>query len=75
MPVGLAAERADDAFGDGVIEALRRADAEDCLAEADVVFCRKRNEGKILLVDFDDGEIGIAIGADERGVLDAHFAR
>ena len=63
----LAGDGADDAHGDGVFEAEGAAEGEDDLALAELVGIAEGEGGELGTGDFEDGDIGFAIKADDFG--------
>ena len=62
-----AVERRDDALRHGALEAERRADRDDLLADLEVIGAAERRRGQAALaVGLDDGEVGLGVGADDR---------
>ena len=60
-----AAERADHAGGHRAFEAVRVADGDGELADAQLRRVAERDGGRDVVVHADDGEIGVRIVADE----------
>ena len=63
----VAALGADDAAGDGFADAEGIADGEDAVADFGFRAVGEGDGGKIFRVDFDDGEVGLGIAADDLG--------
>ena len=62
-----AAERADDAGGDGLLKAIGRADGNRDLPDADARGIRQPGVLQVGSIDADHGEIRLGIGADQLG--------
>ena len=61
---------ADDAGGDGGIQAEGAAESEDPIADLHAVGIAELGDGKIVVgVDLDDGEVGFLVRADHAGVV------
>jgi len=61
----LAANRADDAGGDGLGKPERRADGDDPFADLELRGVSEAGAGKVGGADVDDGEVGECVLADE----------
>ena len=62
-------QRADDAAGHGGLEAERRADRDDLLADVEVVGVADRRRGQAAdVLGLDHGEVGHRVGADDGGL-------
>lgn len=69
--LGAVAARADDALGEGSAETERVADSEDSLTDSYLIGIGEFQNGKVMvgIDDFDDGDVGLWIGADELGFV------
>ncbi len=69
--IGLASDGANHPHGDRVLQALGTADGEDELTHAGTQLREQGQRGKILLIDLEQGEISLFVGADQAGFEDA----
>ena len=56
---------ADDAGGDGVVEAVGRADGHDPFADAHGIGIADLDHGQVGRIDLDDRDVGLRVGADD----------
>ena len=69
--IGLAGERTDHAHGDRILQTFRTADGEHELADAGALRADQRKRGQIGFIDFEQGEIGFLVLADQAGLENA----
>ena len=56
---------ADDTGGDGVVEAVRRADGHDPFADAHRIGIADPDHGQVGRIDLDDRDVGLRVGAND----------